>query len=135
MKTCPYTSRMGRPMSKPRPKQGARLAALRAAAGLSQVELAHALGLPQSTIAYWETSSKPPRSDVLPKLAAVLGVRVEEILGDVRGKPAPPPLSSAPGPAGQLQRTFEEVRKLPRSQQRKVVEVVAALLEQYRKTG
>ncbi len=72
---------MGRPIAKPRPAQGARLAALRKAAGLSQAELAKALGVPQSSIGFWETASKPPRSDILPKLAKALGVRVEDLLG------------------------------------------------------
>jgi hypothetical protein len=32
-----------------------------------------------------------------------------------------------------LQRTFEEVTKLPRKQQRKVIEMVQALVEQYKR--
>lgn len=136
LETRPYTPRaMGRPLTKSRPKQGAHLAALRKAAGLTQAELAEAVGVPQGNIAYWETCSKPPRSDVLPQLAKVLGVRVEDLLGEPRSKSSPPPLSATSGPISQLQRTFEEVRKLPRSKQRKVVEVVAALLQQYRRTG
>jgi DNA-binding transcriptional regulator YiaG len=56
-------------MSKVRPKQGARLVALRKAAGLSQTELALAIDVPQQTVACWETCDKAPRSDVLPKMA------------------------------------------------------------------
>jgi len=37
---------------------------------------------------------------------------------------------------GEVQRVFENVRKLPHSQQKKIVETVDALVEQYRrKTG
>ena len=40
-------------------------------------------GLPQANIAFWERSEKPPRSDVLPKMAQALGVTVEDlIVGD-----------------------------------------------------
>jgi transcriptional regulator with XRE-family HTH domain len=122
---------MARPAAKPRPKQAARLAALRKAAGLSQTELAEAIDVSQQTIAYWETSPVPPRSDVLPKMAKALGVRVEDILGD-----GPTNAVRQPGPVGEVQRTFEEVRKLPRKQQRKVIEMVQALVDQYkRKAG
>jgi transcriptional regulator with XRE-family HTH domain len=100
---------------------------LRKAAGLSQAEPAELVGESQANIAFWERSAKPPRSDVFPKLARVLRVRVEDLLGDGGGLPA------HPGPVGQIQRIFEEVRKLPRRQQQKVVEVVAALVDQYRR--
>src|SRR5882724_5801718 len=125
---CPYNSWMARPSSKPRPKQGARLAALRKAAGLSQTELAKAIYVSQQTVAYWETSSVPPRSDVLPSMAKALGVRVDEILAD-----GPINAVRQPGPIGEVQRTFDEVRKLPRKQQLKIVETVQALVEQYKR--
>jgi len=35
---------------------------------------------PQPNIAYWELSDKPPRSDVLHKLADALGVGIPELL-------------------------------------------------------
>lgn len=129
--TSPYTARaMGRPLTKPRPKQGARLAALRKAAGLSQAELARAIGVPQSNLAYWETSTKPPSSDVLPKLADVLGVHVEVLLGR---EPVAAPRS--PGPVGKLRQVFDEASCLPRSKQRLVAEFVQTLVEQHRRAG
>lgn len=124
----PYNSGMARPSSKPRSKQAARLAALRKAAGLSQTELAKAINVSQQTVAYWETSVVPPRSDVLPKMAKALGVRVDEILGD-----GPINAVRQPGPVGEVQRTFDEIRKLPRKQQRKIIEMVQALVEQYKR--
>jgi transcriptional regulator with XRE-family HTH domain len=102
--------------------------ALRKAAGLTQTELAEFLGVPQPNIAFWEWSEKPPRSDLLPKMAKALDVRVEDLLvtdGNVR-------LAKRPGPVGEVQRAFEEVRKLPRSQQRRIVETVEALVQQFR---
>ena len=48
---------------------------LRQAAGLSQAELARLVGESQQNVAYWELSDKPPRSDAIPKLAKVLGLR------------------------------------------------------------
>jgi transcriptional regulator with XRE-family HTH domain len=118
-----YTHRMGRKLLKPRPKQAERLVALRKAKGLSQVELATLIGEPAANVAYWEKSEKPPRSDVLQRLANVLSVRVEDLLELDRS-----PMRKANGPIGIVQRTFEKVRKLPRRQQQQVVQVVEALV-------
>jgi transcriptional regulator with XRE-family HTH domain len=123
----PYTSPMGRKLRKPRPPQAARLVALRKATGLSQAELARLVGEPQANIAFWERTDKPPRSDVLPKLADALGVRIEELL-DAHAPPARRAL-----PAGQIRRVFDEVQKLPRRQQQKVLEVVSAIVEQFKR--
>jgi DNA-binding XRE family transcriptional regulator len=93
-----YAPTMARPIAQPRPKQGHRLASLRKEAGLSQTELASAVGVSQQTVAYWETAATPPRSDVLPKMAKALGVRVEDILSDT-----PIHAVRKPGPVGKLQ--------------------------------
>ncbi|MBK6514318.1 MAG: helix-turn-helix domain-containing protein [Polyangiaceae bacterium] len=87
----------------PRPAQGAHLLALRTAAGLTQVELAALLGVHQGNIAFWEWAEKPPRGEVLPKMAKAFGVRVDDLLVDAE---APRPRRS--GPVGRLQRVFEE---------------------------
>jgi transcriptional regulator with XRE-family HTH domain len=128
----PYTQSVGRKLKKPRPAQGTRLVALRQAAGFSQAELAELVEEPQANIASWERNAKPPRSDALPKLARALGVRVEDLLGETEV-----PVTHRAGPVGQVQKIFEEVRKLPRrQQQQKVIDVVSAMLEQYkRKAG
>jgi hypothetical protein len=86
--------------------------------------------VPQSSVGFWETASKPPRSDILPKLAKALGVHVEDLLGST-------PLASPgrPGPVGKLQRALEQAAVLPRRQQLLVVEFVNTLVQQQRKTG
>ncbi|OGR15198.1 MAG: hypothetical protein A2341_07150 [Deltaproteobacteria bacterium RIFOXYB12_FULL_58_9] len=120
---------MARKLSKDRPPQGARLAELRKAAGLSQTELANLIDVPQQNIAYWEQAEKPPRSDVLPRLAEVLGVKVEQLL-DVNAS-----LKRHGGPVGKVRRVFEDVSRLPRRQQEKVVEFVSALVDQYKRSA
>ena len=117
---------MPRRPSKPRPQQGARLAALRQAAGLSQVEVAKAIGVPQQNVAYWELSEKPPRSDVLPALAKLLGVKVEALLSPT----TPVSALQRPGPKGKLQKAFEAAASLPRSQQALVEQFVTTLVAQ-----
>jgi len=124
-----YNLKMARKLSKPRPAQGAHLVALRKAAGFSQTELAELVGESQANIAYWERIAKPPRSDVLPRMAEVLGVSLDELLNTnaVRKR------TKRSGPVGRTQKLFEDVAKLPRRQQEKVVDVVSAMVEQFRR--
>lgn len=125
----PYSSEMARTRTKPRPRQGERLLQLRKAAGLSQVELAQLIGESQTSVAFWEGAAKPPRSDVLPRLAEALGVSIEAIL-TLDERPSRPA-----GRPGRLRLIFEEAAKLPRGQRDRVVETVEALLEKYRREG
>jgi transcriptional regulator with XRE-family HTH domain len=108
-----------------RPAQGSRLLALRRAAGLTQIDLAEALGVAQANIAQWEWSDKPPRAELLLELANILGVTTEELLSGTSTK------RKAGAPVGEVQRAFEEVRKLPRKQQKKIIETVNALVNEY----
>ena len=118
---------VGRKLTRHRPAQGARLAEFRKAADLSQYELARLLALSQANIAFWELSDKPPRSEVLLKMAEVLGVTVEALLS---GRP-----SRKGGPVGRVRKLFEEVSALPRHQQDKVVEFVSAFVAQAKQNG
>lgn len=127
LENCSYASVMARRSPKHRPAQGAQLAALRQAAGLSQAELARAIGVPQQNVAFWELSDKPPRSDALPKLAHVLGVKVEALLS-----PSTPPGARRSGPKGRLLKVFEAAASLPRPQQQLVEQFVSTLLAQQR---
>lgn len=105
---------------------------LRKAAGLTQKELAEAVGASQQSVAFWEKNARPPRADTLIKIAAALGVHADEVLGEGRQEATARQLPHH-GPAGIVVRTFEEVRALPRHQQLKVVELVQVLLVQYKK--
>jgi len=124
----PYNANMARKLNRERPKYGQLLADLRKEVGLSQSELSSLVGVPQSNIAYWELGDKPPRSEVIPKLAKVLGVSTDTILFGTATK------RKQSGPVGKTIKTFEEVSKLPRRQQGKIVEIVAALVNQFKLT-
>ena len=104
-------------------KFGAHLVELRKAAGLSQNQLADNLGMPQSNISFWEQWEKPPRGEVLPKLAEALAVSLDELLNFKAPKPKG-------GPKGKVKEAFEAVAKLPRRQQEHVLKVVNALVAQ-----
>lgn len=63
------------------------------------------------------------------RMAKVLGVRVDHLIVSDNHVPR----TKRPGPVGEIQRAFEAARHLPRSQQRKIVETVDALVEQYKR--
>ncbi|KAF0240845.1 MAG: phage regulatory [Planctomycetota bacterium] len=107
-----------------RPKLGAHLMALRQAAQLSQTELAEIVGVPQQSIAFWELGAKPPRSEVLVKLARALGVRVEALLAPEL------PRERRGGPVGKVRQAFDRVSRLPKRQQEHILRVVDALVAQ-----
>jgi transcriptional regulator with XRE-family HTH domain len=131
--TMPAVARTASSAKGPRPSQGARLLKFRQAAGLTQIELGKAIGVPHSNIAHWEWSEKPPRGEVLPLLAQALNVSLEELVGSGAGTRRT--ADKRPGPIGEMQKTFEAARKLPRKQQRKIIEVVNALVREYGRGG
>jgi transcriptional regulator with XRE-family HTH domain len=94
---------------------------LREAAGLSVRELARQIGESHTNVIYWERSGQIPRSDVLAPMAKALGVTVHDLLGEPR-----PGRVVAPG--GKLGQVFEQVAKLPRRQQQKVIEMAEGFL-------
>jgi transcriptional regulator with XRE-family HTH domain len=105
-------------------KFGSHLMELRRAAGLSQNALAAKLGVPQSNISFWEKWDKPPRGDILPGLAQVLGVSVDELLGYKV-------LKRKAAPVGKARQAFDAVSRLPRRQQDQIIKVVNALVAQH----
>ena len=104
---------------------GARVAAARKAAGMSQVQLAAALGIPQSTVSFYECGHGDLPSSLLVALVDVLGVSVHELLGISEAGPR------RPGPKGALQKRFEAVREMPRKDQQFVVKFLDQVLEDY----
>jgi len=96
---------------------------LREAAGLSVRELARQIAESNTNVSYWERSGQIPRSDVLAPMAKALGVTVHDLLGEARPR-------GVIAPGGKLGQVFDQVSKLPRRQQDKIIEVVQALVAQ-----
>lgn len=76
---------------------GAHMQALRKAAGLSQIQLANRSGLPIDNVRNWEQGRATPRIDSAAKLAAALGVSLDELAKGVsegseeeQAEPEPP---------------------------------------------
>jgi transcriptional regulator with XRE-family HTH domain len=121
----PYDHDMaGRPPLTPPSECGAHLAALRKAAGLSQAQLAEAIGIPQRTVSFYERQAGNLPSNILPKLANALGVSVEAIIGGSSE-------NSKRGPKSKLERQLEAVRKLPRAKQQQVSALLEAFVAQH----
>ena len=112
----------GRPPKHDRTPFGARLHAARLQAGLSQSQIAEALGITQPSYADWERRSVALKPEYLPKLAALLGVTVDYLVGAGTIK------RERTEPASRARKVFEEVLKLPRKQQAKVVEMAEGFL-------
>lgn len=99
---------------------------MREAAGLSQQQVAQKLGFSQPAYASWERREVAIQPGQLMRLAEILGVSVEELFYTDKK------VSRRGGPVGRVRRTFEAVSAMPRHQQKKIVEVVEALLSQAR---
>lgn len=75
------TKKLRQTRVQPAPSFGARLAELRKAAGLTQVELAEAIGTSQRMVAYYERTEDYPLARLLRHLSRALGVSADELLG------------------------------------------------------
>ena len=124
VKNLLYTGDMKRKRQEKTPTQnGARLAALRKSAGLSQVQLAALIGIPQRTLSFYETDAESIPSSLIPMLAEALGVTVEDVLGVSDPK-------TKRGPKSKLERQLDAVRRLPRSEQAFVSKFLDNVLNQ-----
>lgn len=113
----------------PRKKQqptdfGERLAAIRKARGLTQVQLAEAAGTTQRAISYYETQAGFPPVPAVIALAQVLKVSTDELMGIE--EPTSDLLQDDPE-TRRLWKKFQQVRDLPEKDQRAVIRLVNSL--------
>jgi transcriptional regulator with XRE-family HTH domain len=117
----------GKPSVSKRTDFAARLIALREVAGLSQRAVAREMGISQPSYANWETHNVSLKPEQLTKLAQVLNVTMDALLEDGNGS-----RSKHGGPTGKVRRVFEEVNRLPRTRQQRIVSVVEDMLAAHR---
>lgn len=103
---------------------GARVAELRKARNVTQVEMAQTLGVSQQTINSYEVGRRRIPVSALPRLARSLGVSIEELLGEDAGT------AKRRGPTPKLQQQIERILELPRTQQRFVMQMLDTVLAQ-----
>lgn len=102
---------------------GARIAAQRKEQGITQQQLADLLGISQQHVASYEVGRRKVAVTMLPTLAKVLGVALEELIG-AETKPG------KRGPAPKIQQQLERITQLPKAQQRFVMQMIETALAQ-----
>jgi len=102
---------------------GERIALLRRAHNVTQVQLAEALGVSQQTLQSYEVGRRRIPVSALPTVATTLAVSLDELFG--QSKPA---ARGKRGPAPQWQQHIEAVAQLPKSQQQFVARMIQTVL-------
>ena len=103
---------------------GERLASLRKAAGFTQIELAAELKISQRMVAYYESPAATPPANLLPQIAAALGVSIDELFG-VGAKRR---LVKQDGDS-RLRRRLLAIEKLDVTEKRQVLQLLDAFIE------
>ena len=103
---------------------GERVAQLRKARNITQVQLAESLGVSQQTIQAYEVGRRRLPVSTLRQLAKTLGVSLDELMAE--GAHAP----RKRGPVSQIQQHLERISQLPKPKQRAVMDVIEAMLAQ-----
>ena len=104
---------------------GERISRLRKENHITQVQLAETLDVAQSTVNAYESGQRRVPVSALPVLAKALGVSLDELLGETNAAAA-----RKRGPAPKLQQHMERISRLPKPQQRFVLQVIESVLAQ-----
>jgi transcriptional regulator with XRE-family HTH domain len=123
---APYTGSMlkaGRPPKGDRPEFGQRMAEARERAGLTQTELAKKLGVTQQVVAAWERRVIALRPEQIKSIVQAINTTADYLIGITEN------WKGSKGPSGKVRHVFEQISKLPRRQQQKVVEFVEAFVQ------
>ena len=102
---------------------GQRVATLRKDQHMTQVQLAEYLGISQQLIASYEAGRRKIPASVLPALAKLFAVPVEQLLGMSNR-------ATRRGPTPKLQRQIEQISRLPKAKQRFVIAMLDTVLQQ-----
>ncbi len=95
-------------------EMGARIAQARKERGLTQQQLADALGISQQTLAHYEVGRVGVGAPMLPRLSELLDLSFDEIL---LGQPTMR-LPGKRGPASRLEQQLDAVTRLPKAEQK-----------------
>ena len=120
---------MPRKPSSPHSGFGQRLISLRKARGLTQVQLAKAIGATQRAISYYENEAGYPPAPVVADLAQALGVTTDELLGVQPAQPSACSTSEPESPeVRRIWKKFQQLLILPEKDQRAVIRLVNSLV-------
>ncbi len=129
LQTIPHTpyndlTMAGRPPLKEAPHFGQQLTMFRKSKGLTQADLAQQLHTTQKMIDYYERRAINPSVNFVRRAAEVLGFSVDELLGH-----SPKVMRGRPGPPSKLELYLEQLRHLPRKDQKFVTQFLDTYLE------
>lgn len=102
---------------------GERIASLRRANNVTQVQLAEALGISQQTLQSYEVGRRRIPVSALPVVAQVLAVSIDELMGQPSARRA-----GKRGPVPQWQQQIEAIALLPKAQQQFVSRMIKIVL-------
>lgn len=102
---------------------GERIRSFRNSRQLTQAQLGEALGVSQAQIVAYEKGLRRLQVFSLPTLTRVLGVSLDELVGEDRR-------AGKRGPAPKLQQQLERLAELPKSQQKFVSKVIDSVLHE-----
>ena len=104
---------------------GSRIMQARKGLGLTQQQMADQLGIPQQTYANYEIAHTRLPASLLPVIAPMLGLTPNDLLGQDAF-----PRKAKRGPVSRLDRQFDSIRQLPRSDQEIVIRMLDAFIAQ-----
>lgn len=106
---------------------GRRITALRKEAGMTQTQVAQTLNVSQQAVQAWEAGRRRIQISILPAVARLLSVSLEDLLGE-----EPEKIARKRGPAPKWQQLIEEIDGLPKAKQKMISEMLSALIVQAR---
>jgi transcriptional regulator with XRE-family HTH domain len=104
---------------------GTRIAALRKARSITQVQLAQQLGVSQQTLQSYECGRRRVPVSAMPVVAQHLAVSLDELFD---AQPAAKRSAAKRGPAPQWQQQIERMAQLPRARQQLVMQMLDGVL-------
>ena len=104
---------------------GVRIASLRRAHDVTQVQLAEALGVSQQTLQSYEVGRRRIPVSALPTVAQTLAVTLEELFGEEQKASR-----SKRGPAPKWEQQIKAISQLPKARQRFVSQMLETVLAQ-----
>jgi len=105
---------------------GTRIAERRKAQGITQIQMADALGVSQQTVNSYEVARRRIPVSALPTVARLLNMTIDELLLGEADKAT----RKKRGPASRLQQQIDRVSSLPRSKQKFVIEMIDTVIQQ-----
>ncbi|MEK7413010.1 MAG: helix-turn-helix transcriptional regulator [Planctomycetota bacterium] len=109
---------------------GARIASARKEHGMTQQQLAEQLGIAQQTLAHYEVGRARLPVSMLPVLARLLMLSLDELMGQNTQPTAAARRGVKRGPVSRLQQQIDAVAKLPKTRQQFVSQMLETVLAQ-----